>query len=374
MIEKIFGRLSRNGMIKAVGVVGILVNAVFAVVKLIIGTLSNSVAIMSDAVNNLSDATSSVITLVGLKLSQKPADRKHPLGYGRIEYLSSLVIAVIILIAGGEFFRTSFERIIHPEAVVFTTWQFAILGLTVIGKLFLSRLNVTVGKRANSLALQASGAEAMTDVLASIITIVTAMISQFTGLIIDGYVGLLLAMFIVYTGIKQLIETISSIIGERADKELVKEIYTNLKSYDQILGAYDFILHSYGPSTTVASINLEFSDTLSVKEAYEVMGKAQKELLKKHQIYFVFGLYSVNTYDGEVSQMYENISKILASIPTVISLHAFRVDKKDKVIHFDVVHDFTIKDIGKTKKKIQMEIFKVYPEYQVEINIDFDYA
>jgi cation diffusion facilitator family transporter len=361
-------------MIQTVGVINILANAMFAIIKFGIGTLANSIAIMSDAMNNLSDAISSIITLVGLKLSQKLPDRKHPLGYGRIEYLSSLVIATIILFVGVEFLQSSWERIKSPEPVAVTIFQLFILGITLIGKLLLSRLNITVGKKVNSQALQGSGAEALTDVLASAAAVVNAILARFMGLDLDGYVGLILALFIFYVGIGQLRDTISDILGERAEKELVDAVRLILQKYHQILGSFDYVVHSYGPTLKVGSANLEFIDTLSVKEAYEVMHKAQKQILNEHQIYFTFGLYSVNTYDNEVSKMYQEIRELFAEIPYILNFHAFHVDKEQKVIRFDVVVDFSVKKFDQVRSTIQTLIREQYPDYRLDLTIDLDYA
>lgn len=374
MIQKLLKNKDRNNQIKIVGLIGILTNLVFAGIKLIIGTLANSISIISDAVNNLSDALSSIITLLGLRLANKAPNKKHPLGYGRVEYLSSLIISVLILFAGIQFITSSVGRIMNPEEVAFSNAQFAILTITLIGKLLLGRLNIKVGEMTNSLSLKGSGADSLMDAIASGITIVTALIAMYTGLNIDGYVGVLLALFILYTGITQLSETINSILGERPEKELVAQLREDLSKYPLVIGSYDFIIHNYGPTTHIGTINLEFEDTNSAKDIYDVMYKAQRDLYAKYNIFFTFGLYSVNTSDETTRAMYDNVKQIVLHIPHVVTMHAFYVDFEQHIIRFDIVHDFDMKDVGKTKTIIEEAIKQAYPEFILAIGIDLDYA
>lgn len=374
MIQKLLKNKDRNNQIKIVGLIGILTNLVFAGTKLIIGTLANSISIISDAVNNLSDALSSIITLLGLRLANKAPNKKHPLGYGRVEYLSSLIISVLILFAGIQFITSSVGRIMNPEEVAFSNAQFAILTITLIGKLLLGRLNIKVGEMTNSLSLKGSGADSLMDAIASGITIVTALIAMYTGLNIDGYVGVLLALFILYTGITQLSETINSILGERPEKELVAQLREDLSKYPLVIGSYDFIIHNYGPTTHIGTINLEFEDTNSAKDIYDVMYKAQRDLYAKYNIFFTFGLYSVNTSDEATRAMYDNVKQIVLHIPHVVTMHAFYVDFEQHIIRFDIVHDFDMKDVGKTKTIIEEAIKQAYPEFILAIGIDLDYA
>jgi cation diffusion facilitator family transporter len=367
-------KYSRNSLIKIAGVIGIVLNVCMAILKLFVGWLANSIAIISDAVNNLTDAMSSIVTLVGLKLSQKQPDSKHPLGYGRIEYVSAMLIATIVCIAGYEFLKTSIDRILHPEAVDFSVLQLVILGMAILIKLFLSKLNIAFGKAANSSALEASGAEARIDVLVSILTIVTAIIAKVTDWQIDGYVGLLLTIFILYTGIQLIREIISQIIGERPKKELVDKIRNDLMKYEHIEGAYDFIIHNYGPVTRLGTANLEFLDTVHVKEVYNTIQILQKDIFNTYNIYFTFGLYAVNTYDKEVINIYTNVRTIVNSLPYIIGIHAFTLDKEDRTMGFDAIVNFDMQDFKKAVDEICDLIIVTYPDYKVHVKIDLDYS
>lgn len=383
MIEKwISGFLNKRSaapggrvkLIRLAGIAGIVANGLFAAVKLVVGLAANSVSIISDAVNNLTDAVSSVITLVGLRLAQRPPDRKHPLGYGRIEYISGMVISALVLVTGVEFLQTSVGRIFAPEATNFATVQFVVLGITILGKWVLSRFVIAVGKKTDSDSLVASGTDARMDVLASLLTVAAAIVSKFTGWHIDGYIGVALSLFILYTGISLIRETISSIIGERPEKQLADKIKAEVLKYQPVVGAYDLILHNYGPTTKLGSLNLEIPDYVTVEKAYETMDKAQQDIYLQYGIYLTFGLYSVNTYDTEVVQRREDITRIITALPGAISLHNFHFDKENNFFRFDVIVDFSIHDFSRFRKQAQQAVVQNYPGARVEMNIDLDYA
>lgn len=365
---------ARAALIKSAGAVGIAANVLFGAFKLIIGSIANSVTITSDAVNNLTDATSSVITLVGLKLAQKPADRKHPLGYGRIEYISGLIVAAIVLITGVEFFQTSLGRIENPQPVDFSILQLVILSVLVIGKLLLSQFDKEFGRRGKSDALIASGTDAKMDSLVSVLTIITIVITKLTGVVIDGYAGIGMSIFILYNGITLIRGTVGSIIGNRADKEVVDAVKADILSIKPIQGAYDMILHSYGPTLQLGTLNLEMPDYTTVEQAYESMEQAQRIVFQKHHIYFTFGLYSVNTYDKNVIEARNNVMAAVKDMPETISIHAFNLDEKNKRIRFDVIVDFCVHDFSVFRKALVDKLKVLYPDYTFDINIDLDYA
>ncbi|WP_283608837.1 cation diffusion facilitator family transporter [Faecalispora anaeroviscerum] len=364
----------RSKLIRLASASGIIANIIFAGVKLVVGTIANSVSILSDAVNNLSDALSSVITLAGLKLSERPPDRKHPLGYGRIEYVSGLIVSVIVLMTGIEFLKTSAQRILQPQDVYFTAAQLIVLSITILGKWLLSRFHIAAGKAADSDSLIASGTDAKMDVIASVVTVVAAVVAKLTGWHVDGYVGALLSLFILYTGIGLIRDTLSSIIGERPEKELAENIKAEVLKYEPIMGAYDLILHNYGPVNSLGSLNVEIPDTVTVEKAYETMTAAQKDVLHKFGIYFTFGLYSVNTYDQEIVAMREHVRQIILSVPGAISLHAFNYDKDNHMIRFDIVVDFSVHNFSEFRKQVTKELLRHDPSAQIQMNIDLDYA
>lgn len=371
--KKEAGAKGRAGLIWLAGICGIVANVVFAAIKLLVGYAANSISIISDAVNNLTDAVSSVITLAGLKISQRPPDKKHPLGYGRIEYISGMVISALVMVTGFEFLKTSVGRILTPEATSFVTAQFVVLGVMIVGKWILSRFTIAVGKKTDSDSLVASGTDAKMDVLASILTVVAAIVSKLTGWHIDGYVGVALSLFILYTGFGLVRDTVSSIIGERPDKALADKLKAEVMKYEPVVGAYDLILHSYGPSTRLGSLNLEIPDYVTVEKAYEAMDLAQQDIYANYGIYFTFGLYSVNTYDAEMIRLRENVTQIITGLPGGVSLHNFHYDKERRFLRFDVIVDFKT-DYAGFRKAATAAIQERYPGAVVQMNIDLDYA
>ena len=363
----------RSAVIRLAGIVGIIANIIFAGIKLLVGFAANSISIISDAVNNLTDAASSVITLAGLKLSERPPDEKHPLGYGRLEYISGMIVSALVLVTGIEFLKTSIDRIIHPQDTNYITAQFIVLAIMIIGKWLLSLFTIQAGKKTDSESLIASGTDARMDVLASVVTVIGAVVSKLTGYHVDGYVGALLSLFIIYTGIGLIKDTISSIIGKRPDKDLADKIRKEVTKYDPIMGAYDLIIHNYGPSTRLGSLNLEIPDYVKVEDAYDAMDKAQQDIYYKYGIYFTFGLYSVNTYDKEIVKLREEVTRVILSLQGAISIHNFHYDKELKFFRFDVIVDFNT-DFKEFRKLVSKTIEDKYPGASVQINIDLDYA
>lgn len=363
---------SRNVWIRLAGLVGIGVNVLFAGIKLTVGVLGNSVSILSDAVNNLTDALSSLITLIGLKLSGKKPDRDHPLGHGRIEYISGLVVAVLVLAAGIEFTWSSGKRILYPEETDLSLTALWILGVTVVGKCLLCVMDIRIGKATGSQALEAAGAEARMDVFASLLTIVGALLSRYTGWMVDGYIGIVLSLFILHTGYTLLRSTLSTIIGERPDKELAKALTEDVLQFEPILGAHDLVLHNYGPSTCLGSLNVELADEITVETAYQAMSSAQQYFIDKYGIYFTFGLYSVNTYDEEIRRMRDAVSRIICEMPGAISIHGFKYEKEENIVRFDTVVEYALQNYDAFRQEAVAELHKIYPSITFLINIDLD--
>ena len=364
----------RAHLIRLAGLAGIIANSLFAGVKLLVGLSANSIAIVSDAVNNLADALSSVITLVGLKISRHHPDYKHPLGYGRIEYISGMIISALVLGTGVEFLISSAKRIGTPEASAFSGYQFLLLAVVIVGKWMLSRLDLAVGKRTNSTSLIAAGVDAKMDVLVSLMTVTAGLISMGTGWYLDGYVGVLLSLFIIYSGAALIRETVSSIIGERPDKALVESIKAEVVKHEPIVGAYDLILHSYGPATRLCSLNLEIPDYVTVERTYEAMTAARQDIYNVHGIHITFGLYSVNTYDKEITAMRADIERIVTSLPNALSIHNFYYDKQQKLIRLDAVVGFATRDLSAFRTLATDAIHQKYADATVVMNVELDYA
>ncbi|WP_409199650.1 cation diffusion facilitator family transporter [Methanobrevibacter sp. DSM 116169] len=372
--KKNLSRNERTRMITFAAIMGIAANIIFSISKIIIGIISNSISIISDGVNNLIDVSSSIITILGLKLSQLPPDHDHPLGYGRIEYLSGMVISAIILFTGFEFLRISIGRIINPEYTYFLTFQIIILIIMIIGKWALAIFTKFMGERTQSEALIASAADAKVDVLTSTLVVLSAIVSKYTGWYIDGYVGIILSIFICYTGLSLIKDTISSLIGKRPNKKLTETLKKEVLKFEPIIGAYDLIAHDYGPTTKLASINVELPDYVTVEEAYGAMDAAQHYIWDNYNIHVVFGLHSVNTYDKNVVERREYVKYIIKDFPGAISIHNFSYNKSNQLFRFDVVVDFSVNDFYMFKKNLTEIIKEKYPNAETEIDINLDYS
>ena len=364
----------RTYLIRMGGFVGILANVAFAVIKLIVGSVSNSIAITSDAINNLTDATASVITLIGLKIARHRPDHKHPLGYGRIEYISGMIISTLVLVTGIQFLMTSIQRIELPQTTRFSVSQLLILCVVMLGKWALSRLDLAIGNKMDSDSLIAAGTDAKMDVMVSGATILTGMLSKYLNWHIDGYTGVALSLFIIYNGCMLIRQTISNILGERPSQDIAAKIKAEVLKYEPIIGAYDLLLHNYGPATKVGTLNVEMPDDISVEAAYEAMTAARQDILKLFGIYITFGLYSVNTYDEKIVALRGDISDIVTAIPGAISIHNFRYDQNQHQFRFDAVVGFGISDFTDFTAHATSAIRARYPDADVVINIDMDYA
>lgn len=360
------------------GIIGIIVNLLLFAIKFSVGIITKSIAVTADAFNNLSDVLSSIITIVGFKLSSKPADAEHPFGHGRIEYISALIVSFIILIVGLEFLRSSIEKIIYPTEVYFEIIPFILLIISVLFKIWLSRFNLFLGKTINSSALKASAFDALNDVFASSATIVALLVSKYTSLQIDGYIGTLVSLFILYSGFNILKETVDPILGSKPNPELVKSIEDEVLKYDHILGVHDLIIHSYGPNKIMASIHAEVPHDLSIFTIHEVIDTAEKEISEKLNILLVIHMDPVNLNDETTNRTLDFIQDILEEFSEIVSFHDFRVvgEGDFKNILFDIVIDSekNTKDFKESLiTSINSKVKEAHPNYNTVITIDINY-
>ncbi|MBV7271346.1 cation diffusion facilitator family transporter [Clostridium thailandense] len=275
------------------GTMGILINIILAGSKLVIGRVSNSISLIADAMNNLSDATSSVITIVGFKLASKPADKEHPFGHGRVEYISGLLISFIVLFIGIEFVKSSYKRIINPVKTEFQWVYLAVLLFSIVIKIWISKFNKTIAKSINSSALQASSIEAFVDVIICACIIFSLILSRYTNLVVDGYIGLLVSMFILYSGYILIKDTLNPLLGEAPDPQLVENIALKVKEYDFIEGVHDLVIHNYGPRKILASIHAEVPRDVSLEEIHRIIDKAEKEISEDLNIHLIIHIEPV---------------------------------------------------------------------------------
>lgn len=364
----------RNKVLKRTAFLGIASNAFIAIAKLLIGLASGSVAIMTDAANNASDMLSSIITILGFDMAKKKPTHSHPLGFGRMEYISAMLVAFIVIFTGVEFVKTSIGRIRNPSAVNVSIPMILILLLTIAVKIVLWRVNASSGRRIGSEALSASGSDALSDALASSITIIAAVASRFTSLPIDGIAGLIVSAFILWAGISSIKETVSAIVGERPEKETVDQIRSIIRKHPPLSGGYDIQIHNYGPSRAIGTCFVEVPSDAKGEEIFDAMTEAQVEIMKKMGIFLTFGMYAVNDRNPVVRLMKSEVLKVMkATSEHVIGIHAFHVHMEDSRVHFDVVIDFGA-NIAEFREKEEKALASAFPTYTFQFNIDPDYA
>lgn len=324
---------------KLAGITGIVCNCILFLGKLMAGILAGSVAIIADAVNNLSDASSSVVTLLGFRLAQMPADQDHPYGHARYEYLSGLMVAVLILVIGVELVKSSVGKIIHPEAVDFSVITVVILVCSVLMKLWMSKFFGFLGKQIDSLTLQATSVDSRNDVISTIAVLLGCLVGYLLDVNIDGYVGLAVAVFILYSGFHMVKETISPLLGEQADPELVEKIKVLVYSHGEVLNVHDLLVHDYGPGRCFASIHAELSARLDPMEVHDIIDKIECETLDELNVHLVIHYDPVLPDDDEWAEMRTVMGEILTEIAPEVSMHCFRMvgGAKQKNLVFDLM-------------------------------------
>ena len=366
---------SREKTIVKTSIIGIIANVFLAGFKAVIGLMTNSIAIILDAVNNISDAGSSLITIVGTKLAGKEPDKKHPFGYGRIEYLSAMIISVIVLYAGITSFVESVKQIIHPETPDYNTISLIIVAVAVIVKVLLGRYVKAVGVKVNSDSLINSGEDATLDSIISASTLVAAGIFLIFHVSLEAWLGAIISVIIIKSGIEMLRDTISQILGERNDAELAKEIHNTVVNFPGVQGAYDLVLNNYGPDTWNGSIHIEVPDTYSADQLDQMIRNIQVSVYSQHHVILTaIGVYSVNTRDEETIQAKRRVEEIVFSHEHVRQMHGFYLTKDEKKIRFDIVISFDAKDRRTLYNEIVADVQKAFPDYVLQVAMDTDFA
>lgn len=365
-------KANRDSIIIRTSVIGILTNVLLASFKAFIGIVSNSIAVTLDAVNNLSDALSSVITIAGTKLAGKPPDKEHPFGYGRIEYLSALVVAGIVLYAGITAAVESVKKMIWPEVPDYSMTALAIIGAAVIVKVVLGKFVKAQGEKVNSGSLVASGSDALFDAILSLSVLVSAIIFIATGISLEAYVCAVISGFIIKSGIDMIKDTLDEILGKRTDKKISRQIKALLTAEPEVRGAYDLSLYNYGPDKDLASVHMELPDNMSVKEVDSLTRRLQAKVFKETGIILVgVGVYSYNTEDNEATRIRDDVIKRVLAHDWALQLHGFYLDEAAKTMRFDVVISFDIPH-QEGVKILQKEMKEAYPHYDVQIVADVD--
>nr|WP_293994548.1 cation diffusion facilitator family transporter [uncultured Fusobacterium sp.] len=364
---------TRSTTIVKASFIGILTNILLVIFKASIGILTNSIAILLDAVNNLSDVLSSTVTIIGAKLSEKEADKEHPLGHGRIEYLSAMIVASIILYAGITALIESIKKIISPATAEYTNISLIIMGVSIIVKILLGTYVKKIGQKVESQSLIASGKDALFDAVISTSVLATALIFMFYKISLEAYVGVLISVVIIRSGIEILKESTDDILGKRVDKALLKKIKKTICEDHNITGAYDLMLHNYGPQKYVGSVHIEIPDTMTADKIDILEREIVDNIFEKYGVFLAgISIYSINTKNPIITEMHLNILKMATSFEGVLQFHAFYVDLNHKTIRFDIVVDFSIPDKDELQMELKNRIKKEYPEYEVYIRIDMD--
>lgn len=369
--RKTMKQQDRQKEIIKTSIVGIEVNILLAAFKAAVGLLSNSIAVVLDAVNNLSDALSSVITIGGAKLAGKRPDREHPLGHGRIEYISALIVAAIVLYAGITSLVESVKKIIEPSAPAYSTVSLVIIAVAVLAKVLLGRYVKSKGEQTNSGALVASGTDALSDAALSFAVLLTALLYTFKGISLEAYVGVIISGFIIKAGIEMISDTVKDILGRRANVEVSNKIKELVTEEPEVLGAYDLFIHDYGPGKAYGSVHVELPDTMTVDQVDVLTRKLTDRVYRETGVILTgIGVYSRNT-DSKAEKIRRDIEAIVMAHDWALQMHGFYIDEEKKVIRFDVVLSFGVSQ-DECIKTICDEVAPLYPGYNLVIVPDID--
>ncbi len=365
---------SREGTVVTVSALGILVNLLLAGVKIVIGTAVRSIAIISEGVNNATDCATSLITIVGTKLSARHPTEKHPFGFGRIEYLTSLIISVLILFTGTELLQSSVERIFHPEEMSVSYLTLGIIALSALVKLLLGSYTVRQGKRVSSGSLIAVGTDCRNDSIVSVITIVSAGVFLLFGLNLDAYGGIIMSLIVLKAGLEVLKDTLGALLGQAGEKELAQELYRMIRSEPIVQNAADMMLHNYGPDSFSGSVNVEIDHDKTIGEAYAALHALQLKIMHEKNIVMVFGIYAVDRDHPETRTLRNQVAAFVRNQPHVTSYHALYVDPVNQDIYVDLVVDYQLTDWDNLRREFTEYMHSLHPNNRLELVIETNYV
>lgn len=359
--------------------IGVGVNILLSAFKAVIGAASNSIAIVLDALNNLSDAFSASVTIIGMKLAGKPADKEHPFGHGRLEYFTAVIISAVILIAGLSSLVESVKKIISPEPAEYTLMAVIVLIVAILAKIFLGRFVKSVGLKVNSESLTATGADALFDALITSATLLSAVCTiafgkYIQGIPIDGILGAAISLVIIRAGYKMMMAPISELMGERIPAGLAKAIKNDICSIRPVMGAYDLMLHNYGPEQMTGAVHIAIPAEMTAEQIHFLSQKIRSEIYSKYSVLLTIGIYAVITTDEAIVKMQNDITRIVMSLPGILQVHGMFIDSEQKQISFDIVLDFSVKNVNEVENEITGILSTVYPSYSIKVNIDKDYC
>ena len=361
------------------GIIGLIINLLLAGIKLTIGLSISSIAVAADAFNNLFDAISSIITIVGFKIANRPADKEHPYGHGRAEYLTALMIAFVVMIVGFQFVKSSITRIINPEALIFRWLSVILLLVSVVFKMWLYLFNINLSKKIDSNALRATAIDALVDVIITVLIILSLLISLITDLPIDGYIGFFVSLLILYSGFNLVRDTISPLLGEAPSEKLIENISKGVLSYDHIIGVHDLMVHNYGPGRKIATIDVEVPWDMELVKIHNIIDQAERELSEKYNLHLVIHVDPVGHESREVKEVKREVKERIKENTIIESIHDFDIIEEDgqKCVIFHIVIDGNRIDKAFSKKQLKAELIEaikeINPKLTCDIVVDIEY-
>ena len=366
--------MDRSSQIIRTSVIGIVANVLLAAFKAVVGIIAGSVAIVMDAVNNLSDALSSVITIIGTKLSQRPADWEHPFGFGRVEYFSAIIIAAIVLSAGVTSLIESVKKIIEPTDPSYTSATLVVIIVAIVVKLVLGGYVKKKGRQLNSDALVASGSDALFDAIITTATLVSAGVMLIWGFSLDGILGALISALIIKAGIEMLASPVNELLGSRVSPELVREIKQEVMAVDGVRGVFDIILHNYGPDVMIGSLHVSVDDTLTAQDIHGLSRNITLQMYRDHAIVMTVGVYAVATGENQRAELQTLVMRTLTGHKELVQIHGFYYSEKENLVTVDVVPDLSVKDDLALCQELTRELQALLPGKTVLITVDHNYS
>ena len=366
--------MNRSQKIIRTSIIGIVANVLLAAFKAAVGILASSVAIVMDAVNNLSDALSSVITIIGTKLSERPADREHPFGFGRVEYFSAIIIAVLVLSAGITSLIESVKKIFDPTEPEYTNVTLVVIVVAIVVKLILGQYVKRQGKQLKSDALIASGSDALFDAIITLATLVSAGIMLLWNVSLDGILGALISLVIIKAGIEMLASPVNELLGARISQELVHDIKQEVGAFEGVHGVFDIILHNYGPNLLIGSLHVNVYDTMSAHDIHGLTRRISEEMFARHGIIMTVGVYAIATGENRRADLQGKVMKTLAKHPEIVQVHGFYYFDKEHRVSVDVVPDISVHDEAALTTRLTEELKALIPDNEITIVIDHNYS
>ena len=366
--------VKREKAIIGTSVVGIGGNVLLVVGKIIVGVFARSISIITDAVNNLTDALSSIVTIIGTKVANKRPDKKHPYGHGRVEFITSAVIAMIIFIAGALAIYESITSLVNHDVPEYSLYSFIILSIAIVVKVFLGIFFKIRGKKLNSDVLKASGIDALLDVILTTGTLVGAIVSYTAGVHLEGYIGIAIGLFILKTAIDVFRESASKMIGERTDKEFVENMTKDILETPGVYGVYDLIVNNYGIDRNIASVHVEVEDSMTAKDIQRLERSIAYLCYEKYHTIMTVGVYAKHEETEESRRVKGIIDEVVTDFPEVIQTHGFYIDEETKTVNFDMIVTLDVTDERKIYKQVHEKLHERLPEYHVHIVLDRDFS